>query len=96
MENMGTVSKDDGVITVLLMRLNEQRLPRLFALQHKVKRGDSLNDYDIAFLNQVCYEVRRCHEICKTHHEYDDLFCKVCHFFREITKTAVDNERKLH
>ena len=93
---MEHLSRDDGVITALLLRLREQRLPRLFGLQHKVCRGDPLNDYDIAFLNTVCYESKQCHAICGKYHEYDELFCKVAHFYHEIAQIALRNEMRLH
>ena len=93
---MAHMTKDDGIITALLMRLREQRLPRLFGLQYKLDHGDTLNDYDLAFLNTVCYETKQCHAICQDHHEYDELFCKVTHFYHEIAKTALYNEMHLH
>ncbi len=94
---MGHLSRDDGIITVLLLRLKQQRLPRVNDLYQKVTNGGVLNDLDITFLNNVYNETKMCHAVCKNHHEYDDLFCRVTHFYHEIATTALANEnRRLH
>ena len=94
---MTEMSKDDGVITALLMRLKQQRIPRVLALQEKVSNGDALNELDINFLDSVYHEAVRCHEICKHRHEFDDLFCRVTHFYHEVARMALENEEaRLH
>lgn len=93
---MTAMSKDDGVITALLIRLKQQRIPRVLALQDKVSNGDLLNEMDIDFLYNVYQEAKRCHEICKHRHEFDDLFCRVTHFYHEVAQAALDNEAHLH
>ena len=93
---MAEISKDDGVITALLMRLKQQRIPRVLALQEKVSNGNILNEMDIDFLESVYHEARRCHEICKHRHEFDELFCKVTHFYNDVARKALENETRLH
>ena len=39
-----------GLATVIVERLEQQRLPRALDLQEKVGRGERLDDFDIAFL----------------------------------------------
>ena len=90
---MNSVSKDDGIITVMLLRLKQQRLPRVFALHEKVLRGDQLDDYDIGFLDRVCCEAKNCHLFCQNHPEYNDLFSRITHFYHEIALTALENEK---
>ena len=53
---MGHLTRDDGIITVLLQRLRQQRLPRVNDLYQKVANGGVLNDLDITFLNSVYNE----------------------------------------
>ena len=89
-------TKDYGVITVMLLRLKQQMLPRVFALQEKVLGGGVLDDYDLDFLNNVCCDARNCHAYCRHHPEYNDLFSRVTHIYHEITKTALENERRHH
>ena len=93
---MNNLSKDDGIITVLLLRLKQQRLPRVYDLYEKVSNGGVLNDFDIRFLNSVCDEANRCHTYCKNRHEYDELFLRVTHFYHKIATTALENESKPH
>jgi hypothetical protein len=50
---MSKLSEDMGILTVLVQRLESQRLPRLLALQEKVDRGELLSDEDIAFLEEI-------------------------------------------
>ena len=90
---MNSISKDDGIITVMLLRLQRQRLPHVFALHEKVLSGAVLNDYDIIFLDIVYCEAKNCHAFCKHHPEYNDLFCRVTHFYNEIASTALENEK---
>lgn len=90
---MNSISKEDGIMTVMLLRLQRQRLPRVFALHEKVLSGAVLNDYDISFLEIVYYEAKNCHAFCKHHPEYNDLFSRVTHFYNEIASTALENEK---
>ena len=91
---MNYLSKDDGIITVMLQRLKQHRLPRVFALHEKVSGGDVLDDYDIVFLDRVCCEAKNCHFYCQDHPEYNDLFSRVTHFYHEIAVTALANEKQ--
>ncbi len=47
---MNQEAKDQGVLTVMLERLEKQRLPRLLDMQARVSQGEVLNDADLAFL----------------------------------------------
>jgi hypothetical protein len=91
---MDNLSRDDGIITVMLLRLKQQRLPRIFAIHEKVLRGDVLDDYDIGFLDRVCSEAKTCHVFCQHHPEYNDLFSRITHFYHEIAFTALENEKQ--
>ena len=91
---MESISKDYGIITVMLLRLKQQRLPRIFALHEKVLRGDQLDDYDINFLDSVCCEAKNCHFMCQHHPEYNDLFSRITHFYHDIALAALENEKR--
>jgi len=45
--------KEAGIIQVLAMRLETQRLPRALALKMKVTQGEALNELDIKFLEEI-------------------------------------------
>ncbi len=52
-------NKDAGIIQVLAMRLETQRLPRALDLKKKVDRGERLSERDIAFLKEVFSDAER-------------------------------------
>ena len=47
---MNNTDSETGVITVLVERLQSQRLPKLFAMKQKVENGAPLDDSDLDFL----------------------------------------------
>lgn len=85
-------SNDLGVITVVLERLNKQRLPRAMSLKAKVDRGERLNDFDIAFLEQVISDARRSQPIVERHPQYQPLLAQVIGLYKAIIDKAVENE----
>ena len=90
---MNEPSKDTGLITVLLQRLEQQRLPRALDLKAKVDQGGLLNDFDIAFLEEVFADANKIKPILDRHPEYDELVTRVMHLYREITSKALENEK---
>jgi hypothetical protein len=91
---MSDSSKDLGVITVLLQRLEEQRLPRALALKKKVDQGERLDDSDIAFLEQVLADANEAKPLLERHPEYQDLVSRVVNLYKEITDRALENEKR--
>ena len=87
-------SKDEGVITVLLQRLEQQRLPRLLDLKEKVGNGEQLNDFDIEYLSEVLADAEKVGPLVERHPEYADLVTKMVSLYKEITEKALENENK--
>lgn len=93
---MSESSGDVGLITVLLQRLETQRLPRALALKDKVDRGELLDDFDLGFLEEVFADTSRIRPFLAQHPEYQDLAARMMHLYKEITEKALQNEKAAH
>ncbi len=87
-------SQDLGVVTVLLERLEQQRLPRALALKERVDRGEVLDEFDIAFLEQVFADVNSSRALVERHPEYHELVGRMASLYKAITDKALENEQK--
>ena len=70
---MAEKSEDAGLIAVLMERFESERLPRALELQEKVDQGETLNDIDIAFLEQVFADANKLGPLLERHNEYQKL-----------------------
>jgi len=91
---MSSNSDDQGLLAVLVERLEKQRLPRALALKEKVDKGQTLNDFDIAFLEEVFTDAANIRPLLERHPEYHNLVGKVAILYREITERALANQRQ--
>ncbi len=86
-------SNDNGVIAVLLERFNNQRLPRLLDIKKKVDVGKKLDDFDIAFLEEVLKDASSNMHLGDDHAELQGLVAKIIHLYHSITEQALKNEQ---
>ena len=93
---MSKSSEDLGLITVLLQRLETQRLPRALALKEKVDRGGLLDDFDLGFLEEVFADTSSIRPFLAQHPEYQELAARMMHLYKEITEKALQNEKAPH
>lgn len=93
---MSESSEDLGLITVLLQRLETQRLPRALALKDKIDRGELLDDFDIGFLEEVFADASKVRPFVARHPEYQDLAARMMNLYKEITDKALENEKAAH
>ena len=87
-------SGDAGTIQVLLERLNTERLPRALRMKEKVDRGETLDDYDLRFLNQVFADAGQAKTLVSRHPELQSLVNRLIDLYNHITKKALENEQK--
>jgi len=86
-------SEDEGIITVLVERFEGERLPRALDLKKKVDRGETLNDNDIAFLEEVFEDASKLGPLLERHSEYHKLVSQAVDLYKEITDKALANEK---
>jgi hypothetical protein len=91
---MTSTSDEQGVLAVLIDRMETQRLPRALALKEKVDQGQILDDFDLSFLEEVFADSVSIKSLLARHPEYQDLAGKVATLYREITEKALDNQRQ--
>ena len=90
---MSEKSEDAGLIAVLIERFESERLPRALELKEKVDKGETLNDIDIAFLEQVFADANKLGPLLERHNEYQKLVSQAVELYSEITEKALANEK---
>ncbi len=83
---------DLGVITVLLERLEKQRLPRVLAIKQKVDNGDCLDDVDIEFFKAAFADAQNILPQVHQHPEYQELVGKIVQLYHDVIEKATDNQ----
>ena len=91
---MMNASQEIGVITVILRRLETQRIPRLLDIKAKVDRGERLDDFDIEYLGRIFADSGTAEGFAEHHPELNSLIARMHHLYREITEKALENERE--
>jgi len=91
--SVSEASKEDAVLAVLADRLVEERLPRALALKEKVGRGEVLDDFDIAFLEQVLADARNIPQGIKDNPTFKDAAAQMMQLYNAIMSKALENEQ---
>lgn len=84
---------DAGVLAALIQRLESQRLPRLLALKEHVDQGQRLSDQELHFLQEVLSDAQHVAPMVANHPELVTLASRLTTLYREITETALGNEK---
>ena len=85
---------DEGVIEVILEKLEKQRLPRLLVLKEKVDGGRSLEDFDLDFLEISIADAKKTIPLINRHPEYHALAAHVMCLFEDISAKALAIEKR--
>ena len=90
---MADDSNDEGLIQVLIERLEKWRLPMTLSLKERVDRGEKLNEFDIQFLEQVFQDAQEIQPLIERNPELQDLAKKMAGLYKEIMDKATENEQ---
>jgi hypothetical protein len=85
---------DPGVLSAVMERFQKQRLPRILDIKERVDEGGTLNDLDIAFLEEVFEDTRQYKGFVDQNSEFQDLYTRVVHLYEQITDRALENEKQ--
>jgi len=93
MERKELDSMDEGVLTVIVERMQEQRFPRALEVKAKVDAGETLDDFDIDFLEKVFEDCNSLKPLLDRHPEYQDIAARMMNLYHAITTKALANEQ---
>ena len=85
-------SGDAGVVSVLMERFEEQRLPRALEMKERVDRGEKLSDIDLAFLKEVFADAQNMKTYIDKFPEYQSVAAQAMSLYSDISKKALENE----
>lgn len=94
MRGSGNKTRDKGIAQVLLMRLENERLPRALKLKDKVDRGERLSSFDTQFLKLALQEGREARNLAAKLPQYQEVVNRMAQLYDEITRKGVENEQK--
>lgn len=94
MRESRTRSRDQGIAQVLLVRLENERLPYALKLKDKVDRGERLSDFDTQFLKRVLEEGREARSLAVKLPQYQEVVTRMTQLYDEITRKGAENEQK--
>jgi hypothetical protein len=90
---MTKTSKEEGIVQALVDRFVNLRLPAVLDLKEKVDAGETLNDIDIDYLEQVIRDAEANKALVDRHPEWHKISTQVISLYKEITARALENEK---
>lgn len=91
---MNKVSKDKGVIFVLLERFNKQRYPRALEMKKRVDRGELLSTDAHSYIKDVLEDAKEIEQLVKRNPEYQKLYENAFNLWKEIIDKDLENQKK--
>ncbi len=85
--------EDEIIITALLKRFTNARLPKALALEKRVLAGEQLNNLDMAFLDMVFHDAQYILRYSDKYPEFQEIVSKAIEVYTTITQKALENEK---
>jgi hypothetical protein len=87
-------AKEETVLRALLINFEKHRLPRVLDIKEKVDKGELLNDWEVAFLENAIDEAMRARASVDRHPEFQAVYAHAARLYDEITVQALKNEQR--
>ncbi len=84
---------DIGLLEALIERLENERIPRLLDLQKTVNAGESLNEFDLEYLERSIKDAVNNKSLADRHPELQALAMEIIHLYKHISEKALENEK---
>ena len=88
---MTSISKDEGVIAVLLKRFENERWPRAQALKAKVDEGGVLDEADLSYLEHILTDAQQVMGLVQRFPKYAPLAKGIIAMYNEIMTKSQEN-----
>ncbi|VAW60164.1 hypothetical protein MNBD_GAMMA11-59 [hydrothermal vent metagenome] len=93
MNKMNYSTTDIGLLEALVERLEKERLPRLLDLKKIINAGESLNDFDLEYLERSIKDAVSNKPLAERHPELQTLAMEIIHLYKYISEKALENEK---
>lgn len=84
---------DEGVLTALVERFEQQRLPHLIYLKEQMDAGQTLSEEDLKHLTKTVTDSHNIAPLVDRNPKYQKLVVQAIDLYREIVEKALENER---
>ena len=85
---------DEGVLTALVERFEQQRLPHLIYLKQQMDAGQTLSEEDLKHLTKAVTDSHKIAPLVDRNPQYHKLVIQAIELHKEIVEKALENERK--
>jgi hypothetical protein len=85
--------KDLGIAIVLLQQFSGETLPKALEIKSRLDDGERLDHWDIEFLQDLFRRAEEIKPLVDRHPEYQDVYAKAVHLYKQITDQALANEK---
>ncbi len=86
-------NKDLGVAITVFARLNEDTLPKALEIKERLDLGERLDHWDIEFLEALFKRAEQLKPLVDRHPEYQEVYARAVHLYKQISDQAVANEK---
>ena len=90
---MSDPAKEAGVLTTVIKRAVDLRLPKALEMQQRVDAGGLLDKRDMAFLEEVFRDAQVILPMASNHPEFHDVGMRMLQIYKDVLARALENEK---